>query len=87
MKLSVKGLAWAMGLLWGALVLLVGVLNLVFPGYGAVFLEWMASFYPGYHGPAGMGSVVVATLYGLVDGAIFGWLLAWLYNAFAGGQQ
>lgn len=84
MTLSTRGLAWAVGLLWGGTMLVVGVANLVFPSYGAEFLEWTASLYPGYDGPGGFGSVVMATLYGLVDGAIAGWLLAWLYNAFAG---
>lgn len=86
MRLSVKGLAWAMGLLWGGVLLVVGLSNLAFPGYGVAFLEWSASFYPGYDGPGGLGSVVVATLYGLVDGAVAGALLAWLYNAFAGSD-
>lgn len=84
MTLSTRGLAWSMGLLWGGAMLLVGVSNLIFPAYGVQFLEWAASFYPGYHGPAGFGSVLTATMYGLVDGAIGGWLLAWLYNTFAG---
>lgn len=83
MTLSARALAWAAGLLWGAAMLVTGLANLVFPGYGAAFLEWAASFYPGYHGPGGLGSVVVVTLYGLVDGAVFGFLLAWLYNVFA----
>lgn len=87
MQLSVKGLAWSMGLLWGGAMLLVGLFNLTFPSYGVAFLEWAASFYPGYHGAAGFGSVVVGTLYGLVDGAVGGALLAWLYNIFAGGER
>lgn len=33
----------------------------------------------------GFGSVVVVTLYALVDGAVGGFLLAWLYNRFAAG--
>lgn len=86
MTLSTRGLAWSMGLLWGGVMLVVGVANLVFSGYGVGFLEWAASFYPGYGGPAGFGSVVVVTLYGLVDGAVGGWLLAWLYNRFAAGE-
>lgn len=86
MTLNSQALAWAMALLWGGGLLLVGLLNLIFPGYGVAFLEWSASFYPGYHGPDGFGSVLVAALYGFVDGAVFGWLLAWLYNAFAGEE-
>lgn len=83
MTLSTKALAWAVGLLWGGALLLVGLANLVFPDYAVTFLELNASFYPGYHGPGGFGSVVVLTFYGVVDGAVGGWLLAWLYNAFA----
>lgn len=85
MTLSVRGLAWAMALLWGGMMLFCGLLNLAFPGYAEALLRWAASFYPGYAGPAGPASVVVVTLYGLVDGAIAGFLLAWLYNRFAAG--
>lgn len=87
MTLSTKGLAWAIALLWGGSLLLVGIVNLLFPSYGVAFLEWSGSLYPGYEGPGGFGSVVVVTLYGLVDGAIAGWLLAWLYNVFAAGPR
>lgn len=89
MTLSVKGLTWATGLLWGGMMLFCGLLNLAFPGYAAALLDWAASFYPGYDGPGGFGSVLVVTMYGAVDGAIAGFLLAWLYNHFAGdgGQE
>jgi hypothetical protein len=67
-------------------MLVVGIANLVFPAYGVAFLELMASLYPGYHGPAGVGSVIIAALYGAVDGAVCGAILAWLYNRAAGGK-
>ena len=86
MKLCVRSLALASGLLWGGMFLFVGLLNLSGGGYGAHFLEFGASIYPGYGGPAGFGSVLVVTLYGLVDGAIGGALLAWLYNRFLTGS-
>lgn len=85
MRLSVSGLAWAGALFCGGSLLLVGLLNLTAPNYGIAFLDLATSLYPGYGGPGGFGSVVVVTLYGLVDGAIGGAILAWLYNAFAGG--
>ncbi len=82
MKLNTMALAKAGGLLWGGLVLVVGLANLVWPSYGMAFLEMAASVYPGYSAGAGFGSVVVGTLYGVLDGAIAGFLVGWLYNLF-----
>ena len=39
----------------------------------------MSSIYPGYD-VGGFGSVIVGTLYGLIDGWVGGVILAWLYN-------
>ena len=81
MRLSVKGLALTGAVLWGAVVFLVGIGHLAVPSYGVAFLEVVASIYPGYS-VGGFGSVIVGTLYALVDGAIGGAVLAWLYNRF-----
>ncbi len=84
MKLSVKGLALTLGLVWGGLaMLLTGLANLIWPGYGGEFLKVMASVYPGYHATASFGQVIVGTLYGIVDGAVAGAVFAWVYNRFA----
>ncbi|MFQ5695324.1 MAG: hypothetical protein ACE5HB_04990 [Terriglobia bacterium] len=84
MKLSVKGLAITLGLVWGILAMfLVGLGNLIWQGYGQPFLEVMASVYPGYHAEATFGQVIIGTLYGLLDGAVGGALIAWVYNQFA----
>jgi len=80
MKLSVKGLATAFALLWGGCLLLVGILHLAMPAYGAAFLQGMSSVYPGFHGSSGIVDVLVGTMTATVDGAIGGALLAWLYN-------
>ena len=82
MRLDTKALTWSMAILWGGVMLWTAAGHLFFPGYGTAFLEWAASFYPGYDGPAGIGSVIVVTLYGVVDGAVAGFVLAWLYNRF-----
>lgn len=85
MKLSVKGLAVALALVWGILAMfLTGLANLIWPTYGRAFLEVMASVYPGYDATGGFGEVIVGALYGLLDGAVVGAVLAWLYNRFAG---
>ena len=84
MKLNVTAFALAVGLVWGAAMFVVGAANLMWPGYGNAFLTLAASIYPGYRPGTGMGSVVMGTLYGLVDSTIGGAVLAWLYNLLAG---
>lgn len=80
MKLNIGALSLAVGLFWGGSILLVGVSNLIWPGYGGAFLQLAASIYPGYSASASFGQVIIGTLYGLVDGAIGGVIFAWLYN-------
>lgn len=84
MKLDIKAMAITLGLVWGAAVLLVGIANLVWPNYGQAFLELVASIYPGYAAGASVGQLILGALYGLVDGAVGGAVIAWLYNLFAG---
>ncbi len=82
MKLSAKSLIITAAILWAFSVFFVGILNRLYPPYGKAFLEVMSSVYPGYV-IGGFRSVIVGTLYALVDGAIGGALFAWIYNAFA----
>lgn len=83
MKLSIRGVALSLAILWGAAVLLAGLAHLK-TGYGAALLELLASIYPGYKASGAIGDVVVGALYAAVDGAVFGLLFAWLYNRFVG---
>ena len=80
MRLNIKALAIAGAVVWGGGFFLVGLLNLLFGSYGTAYLELGASLYPGYHGPGGFGSVIVVTLYALLDGAVTAAILGWLYN-------
>ena len=80
MKLSIKGLALATGILWGAALLLVALGHHFLNGYGGAFLESVSSIYPGYKVGGGVGAAVIVAAYGLVDGMIAGAILAWLYN-------
>ncbi len=86
MKLSVKALAIAGALIWGGAILLVGLGGLLIPTYGAAFLDVVSSIYPGYHAAGGLLDTLVGTGYGLLDGAIGGALVAWIYNVVAGKQ-
>ncbi len=83
MRLDMKASTIAVAILWGAVVFLVGIGNLIFTGYGEAFLQMVASLYPGYHATASFGQVIVGTLYALVDGAIAGLVVSWLYNLLA----
>lgn len=87
MRLDTRALTITGGLLWGGAVLLVGLAQMIWPSYGRTFLELTASIYPGYHGPGGIGALLVGTLYGLVDGGIAGLVTAWLYNRLAAGGE
>jgi len=82
-KLSQKGMAKALGFGWGGAMLVVGLGHLIFFPYGQSFLQVIASIYPGYHAVPTVKDVALGTLYGTLDGAIGGFILAWLYNRFA----
>lgn len=86
MRLSVKGLGLAIGIIWAACILLVGIVNLAAPSYGSAFLQMASSIYPGFHNTRHFLDVLVGTGYGFVDGGIGGAVIAWLYNCFAGGS-
>jgi len=81
MQLSIRGLSLTLALVWGAALFLTGLANQMLPGYGSEFLGVM-TMYPGYS-PGGLGSVVLLTVWGLVDGALAGAVVAWLYNRLA----
>jgi len=79
-RVSARAMALVAALLWGGCLLLVGLINIGAPSYGAEFLRMMSSVYPGFHDTRTWGEVILGTIYGLVDGAIAGFLFAWLYN-------
>ncbi len=87
MRLSLKGMMVASGLLWGGGILFVGLINLVRPTFGVSFLEMIGSVYPWFHASRSFVDIVIGTIDGLIDGAIAGLLFAWLYNLSAGDRK
>ena len=81
MKLSIKRFAFTCGIIWGLAIMLVSISNVIWPSYGAVFLTVVASIYPGYEAMQGVSSIIVGTLYAIVDAGIGGAVFAWLYNS------
>ena len=63
-------------------MLLLGMANLIWPPYGVAFLQLVDSVYPGYHAGQGLASVIVGTLYAILDGAVGSLVFAWIYNRF-----
>ena len=83
MKLNLKALTITAAVVWAVAVLFVGLANVISPGYGEAFLLLVASIYPGYSASGSIGDVIIGTLYALVDGAVLGLVIGWLYNLFA----
>ena len=93
-RFNIAALALATGLFWGAAILIVSAAilivsaaTLLWPGYGRLFLDLTGSIYPGYRHGGGSGSVIVGTLYGLVDGAAVGAVIGWMYNTLAASMK
>ncbi len=80
MKLSLRAFSISAGILWSAAILFVGLANHAWPPYGRVFLDMVASIYPGYHVTEQIVSVFIGAGYALVDGLVCGFIFAWLYN-------
>ncbi|RMH03375.1 MAG: hypothetical protein D6702_06080 [Planctomycetota bacterium] len=85
MKLDPRAAALAGGILWAVAVGGVALIHTA-ADYGGTFLQMAASIYPGFAADGGIGDALVGTGYALVDGAIAGLLLAWLYNLAARGK-
>jgi hypothetical protein len=67
MRLSIKGLGLAGGLLWGGGILCLGLIHLANAGYGAAFLAGISSIYPGFHGARSLGDAVLGGIYAFID--------------------
>ncbi|MDP8266039.1 MAG: bacteriophage holin [Candidatus Aceula meridiana] len=79
-KLDVKAFGLACGILWAAVMLILGIIN-IFCGWGSELSKMMASLYIGYK-PTILGSLIGAA-WGFADAGIGGVALAWLYNKLA----
>ena len=87
MRFSAKALAIVSAILWGGGILVVGLINLAAPSYGVNFLHGLSSVYPGFHASRTVLDVFVGTGYGVVDGAVGGYVFALLYNLFVPGGK
>ena len=80
MKISPVALGLTLGILWGASMCGITILHAIFPGYGSDYFQLIGSIYPGISGSDVAVDFAFSAVYGIVDGLIFGFLIAWIYN-------
>jgi len=76
--LNVKAFGLTLGILWGAGVLLVGLMAQT--GYGLPFVEFLGALYIGYS--VTVQGAIIGGLWAFVDAGVGGLIFAWLYNKF-----
>lgn len=80
-RLSPLALGLSVGVVWGASIVIMGLLAHYF-AYGTAFVTAVGVVYVGYE-PSIMGSVI-GGLFAFIDALVGGALIAWLYNVFSG---
>jgi len=78
-RLSPKACGLAIGILWGASMLFMGLLSMV-SGWAQPFVNALSPLYIGYS--ATILGCLIGTAWGFIDGFVGGVMFAWLYNKF-----
>lgn len=84
MKLNLKALGFAAGIIWGLAVFLLTLISMS-SGYADKALKGVASIYPGYS--VSIGGSFIGLVYGFVDGFVTAVIFGLIYNAFAKEQK
>ncbi|MDX2346582.1 MAG: bacteriophage holin [Legionella sp.] len=80
-RLSPLAFGLSLGVIWGASVLVMGLLAF-YLSYGTAFVSAMGVLYIGYESSI-VGSII-GGVFGFIDAFVGGALIAWLYNCFSG---
>ncbi len=80
MKFNIAAAAIAGGVGFAIALGVAGIINMLVEGYGSIFLELMASVYPGYKASGTAGDLLIGCFYAATDGIIALGGLALLYN-------
>ncbi len=81
MKLNVKAMGLAFGILWGASLIVMGILAMIVPDYAEPFVKTVGRLYIGYK--ATVPGIIIGGVWGFIDACIAGVVFAWLYNKFS----
>lgn len=77
LKLDIKAFGWALGIVWGGVTFLLGLLDTLY-FWGNSWGKMMTMVYIGYR-PTIIGSIIGA-LWGFVYASLLGLSVAWMYN-------
>lgn len=84
MKLNLKALGFAAGIIWGVAVFLMTLVS-IGSEYGDKVLKGVESIYPGYS--VSVGGAFIGLVYGFVDGFVCALIFGLIYNAFIKEQK
>jgi len=84
MKLNLKALGFAAGIIWGVAVFLLTLIS-IGSGYADKALKGVASIYPYYS--VTLGGSFIGLVYGFVDGFVTAVIFGLIYNAFVKEQK
>ena len=79
-KLDVKAFGLALGILWSACVVLLGITSALF-NWGNAWVKLLSLCYIGYN--VTVVGVIIGAVWGFFDAFIGAVIFAWLYNKFA----
>ena len=80
MQISRVALGLTLGIMWGLSMCGITVIHAIVPGYGSDYFRLIGSIYPGISGSDPVVDFGLSAVYGVVDGFVFGFVIAWVYN-------
>lgn len=78
--LDIRAFALTSGFILGGTVFCVGILNMLYPPYGAEVLALFSSLYPVYDADGALLDWLLGAGIAMIDGVLGGAIFAWLYN-------
>jgi len=76
-KINAKAFGLALGITWGGLIFILGILNMLF-FWGNFLLRLMSMVYVGYR-PTVLGNIF-SSIWAFIYASLFGFVLACIYN-------
>ena len=82
-----KAISYTAAIMLGCMMFLVGLINMVKPDFGMTFLQAVGSLDPGFYVTHTFGSVMIGTIYGVLQGLIVGCIFGLVYDVMMRSQS